>query len=165
MNFQRELDPDEQSVIDNIRDHGCHIMHVFDDKGELPEFSYSIGFPVSVGQAEVIVFGLKREVRHWMVNEVCRQCAEGLKLTEGLRISGLVEGFDCVARLVRDPGAIREYFGWAIWFHETQRGEQLTEVYQLVWPGAVQGLFPWDEGCDEDVIELQLPLYDLKVAS
>ncbi len=42
-----KLDPAEQKVLDDIRDHGCQVMYVRDDKGDLPDFSYSIGFPVS----------------------------------------------------------------------------------------------------------------------
>jgi len=155
----RQLDAQEQRVVDNVRDHGCSVMYVFDEKGELPDFSYSIGFPVSVGQSEVIVFGLKREVMHFMINQVHRACAAGLTLAEGKEISGLLEGFDCVARRVTDTAAIREHFGWAIWFHETQVRKPMTEAYQLVWPGAVQGLFPWEDGCAADVIESQPALY------
>jgi hypothetical protein len=32
-------------------------------------------------------------------------------------------------------------------------------VVQIVWPGKLDGLFPWEEGCNELVIERQLPLY------
>ena len=159
------LDPAEQEVVDHIRDHGCHVMHVFDDTGDYPDFSYSIGFPVTVGQPEVIVFSLKRELRHFIVNEVLRQCSAGLRLADGMRISGLLESFECTVRHVGDAEAIREHFGWAIWYHSTIRRTHLTEAYQLVWPGAVQGLFPWEEGCDADVSELQPPLYDVRQAA
>lgn len=154
-----QLDPAEQQVIDDIRDHGCHIMHVVDLDGDDPEFSYSIGIPVTAGQPEVIVFSLKREVRQWMLNEVLRQCSLGLRLTDGLRISNLIEGFDCIARHVVSAEAIREHFGWALWYHQSQRGRPMKDAYQIVWPGAQQGLFPWDDGCDEYVIAVQPSLY------
>jgi Domain of unknown function (DUF4262) len=153
------LDPQEQKVVDDIQEFGCSIMHVFDAEGELPEFSYSIGYPVSVSQPEVIVFGVKRELRHSMINELQCQCADGLKLADGLRVSNLVEGWDCVARHVMSMEAIQEHFGWALWYHETQLGEPMREAYQIVWPGALQGLFPWQAGCDPLVIESQPALY------
>jgi hypothetical protein len=156
-----ELDPDERKVLDDIRDYGCQVEYVFDTEGNLPDFSYSIGFPVTLQQPEVIVFGLRREVMHFMVNEVCRQAKEeALEIEDGLRISGLIDGFDCIAREVTDPAAIREHFGWAIWYHRSQRGEEVRQAYQLVWPGAQQGLYPWDEGCDPFEIEMQPALYE-----
>ncbi|WP_235535637.1 DUF4262 domain-containing protein [Sphingopyxis sp. Root1497] len=154
------LDASEQKVVDDIRDYGCSVMHVFDADGDLPEFSYSIGFPETVEQPEVIVFGVKREVRHFMINEIQRQCVEGLKLQDGLRISGLIEGWNCVAKYVTDAGAIREHFGWALWYHDAQRDAAMHDAFQIVWPGAEQGLFPWEPDCDPIVMERQPALYE-----
>ncbi|MEP7223196.1 MAG: DUF4262 domain-containing protein [Novosphingobium sp.] len=157
--FGPKLDPHEQRVLNNIRDHGCQVQWVFDDKGQLPEFTYSIGFPTTVGQPEVLVYGLRQEVMHFMVNEVRRQCAEGLVLADWVVVSGLIEGFDCVLRHVTDQKAIKDHFGWAIWYHRNQRRVEIDEAYQIVWPGAQDGLFPWDNGCSEFVIQVQPPLY------
>jgi hypothetical protein len=156
---EQTLNAFEQKLLDDIRDYGCQVLHVFDGNGNEPGFSYSIGFPVSVNQPEVIVFGLDRKLMHSMVNEVHRQCSEGLLLRDGAKVHDLIEGFDCVLRRVTDGAAIREHFGSAIWYHRTQRGVDVKEAYQLVWPGAQQGLFPWEEGCSADVISQQPALY------
>jgi hypothetical protein len=158
--FRKTLDKNEQKVVDDIQQFGCHVSLVFDEKGELPDFAYSIGFPVTVGQPEVIVYGLKRELMHSMVNSIHRQCADGLTLKDDLAILDLIEGFECVARRVVDPEAIKEHFGWAIWYHRSQHGKELKEAYQIVWPGAQQGLYPWQSGCDEFVISQQPALYE-----
>ena len=163
--FRLKLDVHEQQALNNIRDHGCHVMWIFDDDGDQPDFCYSVGFPETVGQPEVIVFGLKQELMHSMVNNVRQQCAEGLRLADWAKISGLIEGFDVVARTVNDDEAIHEHFGWAIWYHRSQRGEDVSEAYQLVWPGAVDGLFPWDAGCADNVIALQPALYQSRLNS
>ncbi|WP_395394006.1 DUF4262 domain-containing protein [Novosphingobium sp. BL-8A] len=160
---KRELDEQEQAVLDNVRDHGCQSQFVFDPDGKEPDFAYSIGFPVSVGQPEVIVYGLRRDLMHFMVNEMRRQCAGGLVLGEGVVVSGLLEGFDCVLRHVTDPVAIKEHLGWAIWYHRSQHGNAVKEAYQIVWPGAQQGLFPWDNGCDDYVISQQPALYQTSI--
>jgi Domain of unknown function (DUF4262) len=159
----KKLDPSEQKVIDDIAQFGCHVMFVFDDEGDRPDFAYSIGFPVTVGQPEVIIHGLKRELMHSMLNALCKQCAEGLVLEEGTRIEGLVEGFDCIAKKVTDPEAIKEHFGWAIWYHRSQHNRVLDDVIQVVWPGAQDGLFPWDAGCSEIVIAQQPALYSMSL--
>jgi hypothetical protein len=161
---EMKFDHAEQKVVDDIRDYGCHIMHVFDDVGSDPDFSYTIGLPVTVDQPEVIFFSLEKNLRQYALNEVRRQCQAGLALSDGLRISNLIEGFDCIARRITSQQAIYNHFGWAIWYHRTQRNKPVTEAYQIVWPGAVQRLFPWEEGCDYDVIELQPPLYEAVAA-
>lgn len=155
------LDPEEQRALDDIREYGCHIVHVVGDRPEDIEFSYTVGFPVTVGQPEVIVFSLPRDLRQSMLNELLRQCREGLELSDGLRISNLIEGHDCIVRRIDSAAAIREHFGWAIWYHQTQRGKPVSEAYQLVWPGSRQGLFPWEEGCAWDVGAAQPPLYEV----
>ena len=78
----------EERILANIEDHGCQVNHVFDPDGILQGKSYSIGFPVSIGQPEVIVFGLRVEVMKFMINDLLRQCREeDLLLSEGLIIS------------------------------------------------------------------------------
>lgn len=160
----RKLDPDEQKVLDDVRDHGCQVMHIVAED-DAPAFSFSIGFPTSVGQPEVIVFGLRREMMHFMVNEVRSQCAEGSTFADGMRISGLIEGFDCIVRHITNRQAIEDHFGWAIWYHRSQLGTDMADAYQIVWPGAQQGLFPWEPDCHEDVIACQPALYQTSLNS
>jgi hypothetical protein len=156
--FRKGLDAHEQKCVDDVCEYGCHIMQI-SAEDENPQFSYSVGFPVSTGQPEVIVFGLKQQLMHSMINEIRRQCVDGLIMLDGTRVSNLLEGFDCILRHVTDWKAIKEHFGWAIWYHRTQRRSELVEAYQIVWPGAQQGLFQWDEGCDNSVISQQPSLY------
>lgn len=156
----------EQKLLDNVEQHGCQVNWVFDDKGIEPDFAYSVGFRKTVDQPEVIIFGLKRELMLSMINETLRQCQEdGLGLSEGVAISDLIEGFDCIARRVHSSQIDDGYFNSSMWYHRREFGFELSEVFQLVWPGAIDGLYPWDEGCSEDVIEQQPALYEPKVAA
>lgn len=155
-----DLDPQEQKCLDDIARYGCHILQVFDGQGKGEDFAYSVGFPVSVGQPEVLIYGLKPEIMKSMINEICRQCAEGLALSDLLRIHNLLEGHDCIARWCSSREAIEEHLGWALWYHRTQRGLDVEQFYQIVWPGAVNGLFPWDDGASQDVIDAQPALYE-----
>jgi len=41
----------------------------------------------------------------------------------------------------------------------------LNEAFQVVWPGAQQGFYPWDEGCDLYVIDYQPALYETRQAA
>lgn len=160
--FGKKLDVHEQKVVYDVRDYGCHITQVSEDD-EGPGFSYSIGFPVTVRQPEVIVFGLRNDVMKSITNKILRQCEAGLMLGEGVPVSDLIEGFYCILRHVTDAEAIKEHFGWAAWYHRSQNHRELVEAYQIVWPGAVDGLYPWDEGCSQIVINSQPALYKKSV--
>jgi hypothetical protein len=150
----------EQEIVDNVQKYGCFIMSVFDPDGEEPEFSYSIGFLRTVQQPEVITFSLPRALRVSMINEIYRQISEnGLQLVDGVGIAGLLEGHSCVAREVTDQKAISEHFGSAIWYSRRFDDQEINKVFQIVWPGARQGLFPWEDGCASEVIEDQPALY------
>ncbi|MEM1051709.1 MAG: DUF4262 domain-containing protein [Pseudomonadota bacterium] len=155
-----ELTDFEQRIVANVEKHGCHVMSVFDPDGELPEFTYSIGFPETVGQPEVIIFGLSSDIRHSMVNETLRLCRDGLVLEDGEQVSGLLEGHYCIAREVPSCAIDAEHFGSAIWFNRHIGHGGLARAFQIVWPGALNGLFPWDKGAGQEVIDAQPALYE-----
>lgn len=135
----RRHDGMEDIVRANVREHACHVMIVeADDEG--PGFSYSIGLTTTYSQPELICFGLAQELTHWMINALRDRMAEGARFEDGQRVSGLIEGFDCVLRRMhRDRYG--EYLGYALWFHD---GTEFTTL-QIVWPDK-EHRFPWDDG-------------------
>jgi Domain of unknown function (DUF4262) len=155
-----ELSEFEQRIAANVEQYGCHVMSVFDPDGIAPTFSYSVGFPVSLAQPEVITFGLSSKMMHSMINAMYRQCRDGLKMSAGLRVSDLLDGYDCVLRPVKPEHIMAEHFGSAMWFQRHRTSRAMTEAFQIVWPGAGNGLFPWEEGASQDVIDLQPALYE-----
>ena len=151
----------EARIITNVEQHGCSINVVSDPDGDAPAFAYSIGFPKSVGQPEVIVFGLSSDMMQYMINETRRQCAEeGLKLEDGTVIGGLLQGFHCILRPVPKDRIEVEYFNSAMWYRRAVMHEQMDGAFQIFWPGASDGLFPWDEGADPYVVRLQSQLLE-----
>ena len=156
---ERPLSEFEQRIFENSEKSGCQVNTIFDPDGEEPTFSYSIGFPVTVNQPEVIVFGLKNEVMHGMINALLDKCRQGLTLRDGLVIDDLLDGYNCVARAVVNDYIVDDYFASAIWYEKYRTGDEMKEAYQIVWPGVHQRMFPWDEGCDQLVIDCQPALY------
>ena len=156
----RELTEYEEKIVAEVEQHRCYVIQVFDPDGIAPNFSYSIGFPALVAQPEVIVFGLSIPLMHSMIDEIYRQCRHGLSLNGGLRVAGLINGHDCELRSVKPKHIVKDHFNSAMWFHRHRTGEPMTEAFQIVWPGAVDGLFPWDEGASQDVIDAQPALYE-----
>ena len=149
----------EQKIIDSIQEHGWFCTSVVGDApGEA--FSYSVGFSETLKVPECIVFGLPVTLMHSMMWSVFDQIKGGALLSDGARWSGLIEGFDCVSRPVHPTRITREHFNSALWYwgDPKTRGSQL-QAYQIFWPGAVDGLFPWESGSADIVRERQPALY------
>jgi hypothetical protein len=143
-----------------IRDYGRVVTHTYATDDE-PGFSHSIGFPVSLQQPEVIIFGLSEELMHFMINDIWRQASEGgLKLEDGAQIGGLLKGFDCVAREMTDRAFIDDHLAEAGRYHERKGNTSaLHRAFQIVWPDSKRGLYPWDAGCPKATIQRQPALY------
>ena len=151
------LDPTDLRTIDDVANYGWHCLHVAAE-GDLPGFSFSVGFWETLNAPEVIIFGLRHELTHEILWEVFRQIQAGKTLVDGERWTGLIEGFDCISRPVH-PSQIDEHFGVAIWYRRYRTGLDDLRAFQMFWPGKLQGLFPWEAGCDEDVRAAQALLY------
>lgn len=162
----------EQQILDNVEEFGCHITVVAPpeddedddlgddlDEGSEERFAYSVGFPRTVGQPEVIVFGFSTELSAAVINGVLDMCREGLVLEDWKAIDGLLKGHRCMLREVEPDFLSPYYFNSAIWFSRRETGADLPRAMQIVWPGVDDGLFPWDKGCTQAVRDLQTPLY------
>jgi hypothetical protein len=77
----------------------------------------------------------------------------------------LLVGHRCVVRLVAPENLILEYFNSAQWHCRRQSGAEMTAAFQIVWPGAQDRLFPWDEGSSDIVRDLQPALYGRRLNS
>lgn len=173
MGGDHELTDLEQRILDNVEEFGCHITSVSpaddeddflddDDEeegGEPERFAYSIGFPRTVGQPEVIVFGFSATLAAAVINGVLDRCRDGLVLEDWAEVDGLLQGHKCMLREVEPDCLVPYYFNSAIWFARHETGEDLSRAFQIVWPGVEDGLFPWDKGCAEATRDLQTPLY------
>lgn len=155
------LRADEQRVIDDIAEHGWHCVHVLEDE-EGPGFAYSVGLGDTLNAPELIVFGLKREVMRNMIWEATRQLMAGLRIENECVISNLIADHPCVTRFAHATW-LRDYFGYAIWYYRHRGKFDQLKAFQIFWPGKFDGLFPWQDGCAEIVIECQPLLYHAKV--
>jgi hypothetical protein len=149
----------EQDIVDNVERAGCHITTVFDPDGVDPSFAYSVGFPQTVKQPDVIVFGLPHEIMSHMINAMLDQCRSVFRMADFKHVEGLLEGHHCVLRAVQSQFIVPDFFNSAMWFNLRQTGEEMTNAFQLVWPGAIDGLFPWEPGSSQEVREYQPALY------
>jgi hypothetical protein len=156
----RTLSDYEQRIVSNVAEHGWFCVAV--GAGEdTPEFAYSVGFWETLKVPEFIIFGQPAKLTHSMLWSVFRQIRKGVATPgDGVRWSDLMEGFDCISRPVHESQMIREHFNSALWYRRHRTGDDSDlRAMQLFWPGAVGGLFPWQEGCDAFVRESQPALY------
>lgn len=162
---ESELQALFDQVIELVAEHGHLAMQVDDPDGRTG-FTYSIGFPVSAGHPEVLVFGQPDWVRQSMIQALyARVSQENLRLVDGARISNLIEGFDCIAREIFDPVAIHNHLCTAVGYHRSQHGTEINRAFQIVWPDPVSGLYPWDADCPQHVIDDQPALYTVSLNS
>ena len=151
-------DPFDDQMIAGIAEHGWFGIRVEEDD-EGPGFTYSVGFWEHATGPEVIVFGLPKELSHSMLWEIFHKLRGGLTAGDGVRVAGLVEGFECMLRPVH-ASQLPEYFGYALWYRREILGSaDGLDAYQVFGPGTRQGLFPWEPGCVEKVRDHQPMLY------
>ena len=145
---QAALSDLEQRMVDCIEQYGCFVMSVFGPEKELADFAYSIGFPASFGQGDVLISGLDLDLMKTLINDTCRLCSEGLVLSDFGRTDQLLNNYDCAFRAVAPENLVAEYWNSARWFQERYREQPFSGAYQIVWPDKA-GAFPWEEGFDD----------------
>jgi hypothetical protein len=127
----------ERNVLSNIEEHGCSVTSVFDPDENEPPFSYSIGITKSCGSPELIVFGLKSNISHWLINEYRRRVGAGEQFVPGVLYLGFLDGF--AVRFANVPVESRDkYMRSTCWLYSGTEFEAL----QLIWPGT-DGIWPW----------------------
>ena len=110
MSEAEALDPRQTAILDNVEKFGLAVMHVAAEDTRAP-YSFSIGFEHSLGQPEVLIYGLERDLAQSMINEVFRQCKEeGLQLADGQAI-GVVKSLEGRVELVRAGGPVTARVG------------------------------------------------------
>lgn len=131
------MDPREKKALEDIRAHGCHVIHVMEE-GSSPPFSYSVGIQQTSKVPEIIVVGLNRDLAHFIVTEYNHRVRTGERFLSGKPCAGFIEGFD-----VRfEPMAKKhyaEYLGWDRWLY----GGDGFDAVQVIYP-TTDGVWPWD---------------------
>jgi len=151
-------DERDQAFIDGIIEHGHMVMQVAstaDDPSDEPAFAYSVGGFEAYGAPEIVISGLKLELMHKMINNFMACWKDGDRFELGVRYPGFIEGFDIVC-LEASKEALRTHATFADWYHERKP----FPLWQMIWPGAVDGEFPWDVPEGHELHDLQENLTD-----
>lgn len=149
VSLTRSKNESERKAIADIREHGVHILHVFDPEGKGPEFSYTSGLWHTHQHPEVLIIGLKKDLRHRLLNNLNFEIGQGKQFTDGLSSTDVLEGYTCYFQEIPKE-RFRGYLGWDRWFYE---GDNFSAV-QMLWPN-VHGVYPWDEMASETLRQVQ----------
>lgn len=130
-------DASEQRVIDDVRRVGWHLVGIEDDP-EGPAFVYSIGLYHTLGQPEIIIFGLNSTTTMaQIINNIGDEMRSGAKFDDWHESSEILEGYFCMFRRV-DRDTYRNYLGFGRWFYQ---GDGFPTL-QCIWPDK-EGRYPW----------------------
>jgi len=126
----------QRAVLADIASNGLHIAHEA-ERGERPQYAYTVGMGHSFGQPEVLVIGLPREVAQDLLDNLADEADGGRTFAAGEQHDGLVRGYP--VRLLRVSGDQAAQWlplvGWAY-----ERAD--VPCLQLVYPDR-QGRWPW----------------------
>jgi hypothetical protein len=147
----------EGIVLDNISKFGWHAALVLNDAPAA--FAYSVGLQESLDHPEFILFGLKPETMHSILQCAVGEVRSGRRFESRGLYEDLVQGYAIECRPVDESWHTR-YLGYAMW-HRRHVGETGSlQAVQIVWPDKA-GLFPWEPGCHVSARTLQ-PRLDLR---
>ena len=146
------LDPAEQKLVDDIANHGWHLVCVAAEGSE-PAFVYSVGFMETFDHPEIIVFGLAVDPMCQIINVMGNDVRGGRPFRETGLYEDLIDGYACKVVPVANR-LHREYLGFALWHRWHTRNRTPLAAVQCLWPDRA-GLFRGEDGFHEANIALQ----------
>ena len=143
----------DRKVLTDIREHGWHVVKVFDEEEPEYGFAFTVGLPTTFGHPELLVVGMRLELMHVLLNNLGEELRGGRRFEAGMEHDGVLEGFRCCFREVSRDW-YRDYLGYACWYHQ---GDAF-EVLQLVWPD-LENRLPWHPAATQ-AFRAQQPVLD-----
>jgi hypothetical protein len=147
-----QLSASDAKVLSDIKRVGWHTLGVSPRQSEEgPHWAFSIGLYYSFNHPEVIVLGLPLNTCTEIVNVIGKQIEAGVRFEADTEYTDILQDpFRCTFRAF-ERAAYRVFVGYSLWFYENDE----FPLLQCFWPDK-QLHFPWDDGCNEFVKNLQL---------
>ncbi len=132
-----------------IEQHGWFVALVSDENISAPTcFAYTIGMPVTQSHCELLMIGQPSETVAKALNTLGDRISNGARLEPNTNLVP-ISGLSLHAKPVH-PTWYRDYLGYGLWYH----GSEDFDILQIYWADA-EGRFPWDPGCDPEVVRQQ----------
>ena len=131
-------------VASDIASFGWHVLHVFSE--DEVSFSYTVGFTETLYHAEIIMSGLRRELRHDLLNDIGNLIKNGERFENGDLSHCVAKGLPVKFIAVSDK-LRREYLGLAA----NRYGDAGFKALQCVWPDK-HGKFQADTNRAQEIL-------------
>ena len=131
-------------VASDIASYGWHVLHVLSE--DEASFSYTVGFTETLGHAEVIMSGLRRELRHDLLNDIGNLIKNGERFEKGDISHRVVKGLP-VKFIAVDEKSKVAYLRMAA----NRYGEAGFQALQCVWPDK-HGEFQADTNLAQEIL-------------
>lgn len=143
----------DAELLENLKEIGWQIVLIPEDE-EGPGFAFTLGLYHSFQHPEVLIMGLSMETMHQLLNNIGSEVKNGQRYIDGNESPDIIEGYNCTFRQIHRQN-YHEFLGSAIGFYQNEEFSAL----QCVWPDK-QGLYPWQQGFNEQLAERQWLLFE-----
>ncbi len=134
------LDDEERDFVAGVEKHGWIVMTIKDEPGRA-SWSYTVGLFENFRHPEVIIFGLKPDSRHRILNWIGENVKKGNPFTADAEHDWVLTDYTCWSRSVQKKW-YHDLLGWARWFYRTPDETDNFPCVQAFWPDK-NGVFPW----------------------
>ncbi|WP_156351242.1 hypothetical protein [Sphingomonas sp. Leaf25] len=144
---RKPVNPKSQAIADRhrragerrrLRELGRHVVQRGYTVGRTEydgiDLFYSIGFPRSLGQGDVVTADCDDVSPYELIEALVDQCRAGLRMVDGFEVVGLIAGRTCVLRLVHADYRKAELFAEAIDFRVSEGFSPEPDIFQLILP-------------------------------
>ncbi len=139
---EKAEDDHEQKVLDDIEKYGWHCVSILAE-GEDGPYAFTVGLQKIYAHPELIIFGLRSETAHQILNLAVETIQQGQPLDLHAPTDALLHNYECL--FVPVPASeFHEHVGFCRWYYE---GDNFS-LYQIVWPTR-EGNFPWHPDASE----------------
>ncbi len=114
-------------VAGDIASYGWHVLHVISEDDV--SFSYTVGFTETLGHAEVLMSGLKRALRHDLLNDIGNLIKNGAHFKDRDLSHQVVKGLPVKFIAISDDSRV-DYLRMAA----NRYGEKGFQALQCIWP-------------------------------
>ena len=136
-----KLQPDEIDTIAKVEKYGWMVMNIKEEPGKMG-WSYTIGLFETYQHPEVVIFGLKPESRHLILNWIGKNIKQGNPFTQDREHDWVLDNYKCWSKPVQKRW-YRDLLGYARWFYRTERDVNNFPCVQAIWPDK-EGRYPWE---------------------
>lgn len=131
----------ESTIKEHIQRYGWRFQYVFDADGVKEDFAYTIGLDESFNHPEVMIFGLKRETMHALLQEIAEAVKGGKAFQPGERYADIVShGYEVMFKPLKKE-FLPEYAGIASDYYNRE-----FRMYVMLWPDK-RNILPTEPNC------------------